>query len=320
MNENPFRTAMILAAGRGERMLPLTTVLPKPALPLPDGPVVASAVRLAAEVGATRIVVNVCHLADRMAAAIAAIRIDGIEIDLSYEHELMGTAGGLALARDHGLLGDEGAVLVINGDGVFGLDLQNLATRHGAGTDHVTLALLPHPDPTRWSRVTLDPDGRVVAIRPPGSPGNLEVPFLYPGVMAVSRKALDALPTHTGGVPATLWEPARVGRRLGGVVVTGHWREVGTPNDYLAVMGARLAGTTVIESSAEVSSEATVLSSFIGPGAIVAGGAVVEASVVSEGAIVGERALVSRSLLVGEVRVEAEERIIDGIRASKAAS
>ena len=158
MTERPFRTAMVLAAGRGERMQPLTTALPKPALPLPGGPVVASAIRLAAEAGATRIVVNVYHLAERMAAAVASIGIEGIEIDLSYEQELMGTAGGLALARDRGLLGDEGAVLVINGDGVLGLELQNLAERHRSGNDLVTLALLPHLDPARWSRVTLDPD------------------------------------------------------------------------------------------------------------------------------------------------------------------
>ena len=82
---------MILAAGRGQRMRPLTSVLPKPALPMTDGPVVASAMRLAASAGATRIVVNVSHLAKQMAEAVSGVTIDGVEIVLSFEDELMGT-------------------------------------------------------------------------------------------------------------------------------------------------------------------------------------------------------------------------------------
>jgi mannose-1-phosphate guanylyltransferase len=305
---------MVLAAGRGERMRPLTAVLPKPALPLPDGPVVASAIRLATEVGATRIVVNVCHLAQRMAAAVAST---GIDVDLSYEQELMGTAGGLALARDRGLLGSEGPVLVINGDGVLGLDLQGLAERYSRCDDLVTLALLPHLDPARWSRITLDPVGRVESIRPPGSPEALEVPLLYPGVMAVSREALDGLGTRSIGTPTALWEPALASCRLGGVVVAGHWREVGTPMDYLRVMRGRLAGETVIDPSAITSSRVEISSSFIGREVAVSDGAVVEDSIIAEGAVIGEGARVVRSVLFGAVKIEAEEEIFDEVRASE---
>lgn len=315
MTEGPFRTAMVLAAGRGERMRPLTTVLPKPALPLPEGPVVASALRLAAEVGATRIVVNVCHLPERMAEAVASVQLEGTEIVLSYEQELMGTAGGLALARDRGLLGHEGAVLVINGDGAFGLDLKSLADHHLAGNDLVTLALLPHLDPERWSSVMLDSDGRVKAIRGPGSPGAFETPFLYPGVMAVSREALDGLPMIPGGIPAGLWEPARSSRRLGGVVVAGHWREVGTPTDYLEILRGCLAGTTIIEPSADVDPAAEIWSSFVGREVVISSGAVVEASVIAEGAIIGEHAQVTSSVLFGAVKIGPEETVIDEVRA-----
>jgi mannose-1-phosphate guanylyltransferase len=317
MTDRPFPTAMILAAGRGERMQPLTMVLPKPALPLPGGPVVASAIRLAAESGATRIVVNICYLAERMAAAAASIDIDGIEIALSSEQELMGTAGGLALARDRGLLGNEGALLVINGDGVLGLELQNLADRHRSSNDLVTLALLPHLDPARWSRVALDPEGRVEAIRSPGSPDALEVPFLYPGVMAVSRAALEALPTCPGEIPAALWEPARTSQRLGGVVVTGHWREVGTPKDYLEVVRARLAGTTVVDPTAVTHPAAEISGSFIGPEAVILEGAVIEDSVITQGAVVGERARVIGSVLLGAMQIGSGEKVIGEIRAAQ---
>jgi len=315
MTRRGFDTAMVLAAGRGERMHPLTTVLPKPALPLPDGPVVSSALRLAASAGATRVVVNVCHLAERMAEAVAMVTIEGVEIVVSFEDDLMGTSGGLAVARDRGLLGDEGSVLVINGDCALGLDLQGLAETHLSSDDLVTLALLPHLDPERWSRVAVDVNGRVEAIHPPGRPDALEAPFLYPGVMVVHRKALDTLPAIPGEIPPALWEPARSSRRLGGVVVAGHWREIGTPTDYLEVMRARLAGTTLIDASADVGSAASVTRSFVGRGAVIADGAVVEASVVTEGATVRSGARVENSVLLGDVEVAPDEIIVDKILA-----
>ena len=310
-----FKTAMVLAAGRGERMRPLSTVLPKPALPLPDGPVVASALRLAASAGATRVVVNVCHLAERMAEAVAAETIEGVEIVVSFEDELMGTSGGLAVARDRDLLGDEGPVLVINGDGALGFDLQGLAEHHFSSDDLVTLVLLPHLDPERWSRVVVDADGRVAAIHPPGRPGALEAPFLYPGVMAVHREALETLPATPGEIPSALWEPARSLRRLGGVVVAGYWREIGTPADYLEVMSARLAGTTVIDASADVGPAASVTRSFVGRGAVISDGAVVEASVVAEGATVRGGARVESSVLLGEVEIAQNSAVVGKILA-----
>jgi len=311
-----FKTAMVLAAGLGQRMRPLTSVLPKPALPMPDGPVVASALRLAASAGVSRIVVNVSHLAEQMAEAVSEVAIGGVEIALSFEDELMGTAGGLAVARDRGLLGSEDSVLVINGDGALGLDLDGFAESHLARSDLVTLALLPHLDPERWSRVVLDVDERVTKIHPPGRPEPLEVPFLYPGVMAVHREALDALPATPGEIPNALWGPAQKEQRLGGLVVAGHWREVGSPTDYLEVMLLRLAGTTWIHPSADVSAGASIRNSFVGHGTVVSDRAVIEESVVAEGVSVGEGARVTRSVLLGTVEVFPSENVVEDIRAT----
>jgi len=316
MTVRGFKTAMVLAAGLGQRMQPLTSVLPKPALPMPDGPVVASALRLAASAGVNRIVVNVSYLAEEMAEAVSEVSIGGVEIDLSFEAELMGTAGGLAVARDRGLLGSEGSVLVVNGDGALGLDLEGFAEHHLSRGDLVTLALLPHLDPERWSRVILDVDGRVTEIHPPGQPEPLEVPFLYPGVMAVHRDVLDALPATPGEIPVQLWNPARMKRKLGGLVVAGHWREVGAPTDYLEMMLLRLAGTTWIHPSARVSADGSIRSSFVGRDTVVSDRAVIEDSVVAEGARIGEGARVMRSVLLGAVEVAANEHVVGEIFAS----
>ena len=315
MIRRQVKIAMVLAAGRGERMQPLSSVVPKPALALPDGPVIASSILLAAHAGVDHIVVNTWHLAEKMAEAVAEVAIDGIEIVLSPESELMGTAGGLALARERGLLGQDGPVLVLNGDSVVSLHLDALIERHLGSEDSVTLALLPHLDPGRWSRVVLDADGQVAGIHAPGRPDPSEAPFLYPGVMAVSRAAVESLPTTAGDIPEILWKPARETHRLGGVVVAGHWREVGTPEDYLAVMRLRLAGNTIIHPTASVDSSASLVASFVGPDVTIEDGAEIEASILAEGTVVRRGARVEGSVLMGGIEVGLGETVIDEVRA-----
>jgi NDP-sugar pyrophosphorylase family protein len=309
--------AMVLAAGRGERMQPLSRVLPKPALPLLDEPVVASALRLATAVGTERLVVNTWHLAEAMERALADIDL-GIEIAVSREPELMDTAGGIALARDRGLLGERGPVLIINGDGWLNLNLDPLLDRMARFGDLVSLALLPHLDPLRWSRVILDPAGLVDCIKKPGQPDSNEVPFLYPGVMLVAREALNGLTALPGAVPECLWRPALATSRLGGVVVSGHWREIGNPSDYLAAALGRLNdGAAVIHPSADVHPSASVGSALIGRGARIAEDSVVAESVIAEGATVSPGTRVLRSVLLGDVTTEPGEVVVDAFRAAR---
>ncbi len=301
---------MVLAAGRGERMRPLSDAVPKPALPLVGEPVIASPLRLAAASGADRLVVNTWHLADAMAAAVAAVDLP-TEVAISREPALMGTAGGLVLARERGLLGARGPVLVINGDGVLDLELEPVVRRMAETDDLVSLALLPHPDPQRWSRVLLDADGRVCRIVDSGSPDPGEVPLLYPGVMLVSRTALDGLEAGPGGVPERLWGPVLASGRLGGVVVSGRWREIGTPDDYLGAVLDHLSGRVVIDRTATVDPTATIASAFVGARAEIGRRATVRQSVVGAGVHVGHDARVIRSVLLGGVSVHAGKPVVN---------
>lgn len=302
---------MILAAGRGQRLRPISDVLPKPAIPLPGGPLITWPLRIAAACGVRRAVVNTSWLAEAMEDAARSASVDNLEITFSREKSLMDTAGGLALARDRGLLGTDGPILVVNGDGILNLDLEPLFARHAQSDDEVTLALIPHLDPQRWSRVTLDSLGRVAGIKGKGSPEANEVPFLFPGVMLVARTALEALPPGPSAIPETLWAPAADTGRLGGVVVTGHWRELGTPADYLDATVALLGDRNTVDSTATVDERAKIVHSFIGPGASVASDAVIGESIVSHGAQVAPGTRVIRSILLGPVGTGADETLAD---------
>ncbi len=305
---------MVMAAGRGRRMEPLSTVLPKPALPILDRPLVRFALEQAARSGAPRLVVNVWHLADRMARAVAESAGGLPPVALSREPELLGGAGGLALARDRGLLGEDGPVVVVNGDSLLDLDLKPVLDRHRGGDDLVTLALLPHPGSDRWSRVLLGGEGRVEAILPgdetPPGPGVC----LYPGVMIVSREALNALPSGPGETGERLWWPARRAGRLGGVVTGGLWREIGTPADYLEAVVDRVAGSSWVDPSARVEPGAMMESAMVGRGCAVGAGAVVERSIVAEGVTVEPGGVVRGSVVLGPVVIRSGQCMEGGYR------
>jgi mannose-1-phosphate guanylyltransferase len=292
-------------------MRPLSDAVPKPALPLPGGPLIGWALRLVLRVGLDRVAVNTWHLPSVLKTACLHSKPRGLEILFSQEDNRLGTAGGLAWARDAGLLGDDGPVLVLNGDCALNLDLEPLYEKHAQGSDLVTFALLPHLDPQRWSRVVLDAKGCVTDIRPPGDPKTNEVPLLHTGVMIVSREGLEMLPAGNGSIRELLFPQARELNRLGGAVVTGHWREVGTPETYLDTVLALLGDRTLVEDASEVEPEAWANRSLVAAGGRIEAGARVSESVVAHGAVVESGAEVIRSVVLGECRISTGD-VVEG--------
>ncbi len=294
--------AMILTAGRGQRMRPLSDVLPKPALPILDRPVAAWALELAIRTGARSLAANVWHLAGLMEAAIRSASA-GRDVGISHESELLGGAGGLAAARDQGLLGEEGTVLVLNGDSLTDLDLTPVFERHQDAGDLVTLALLPHPDPGRWSGIALDRSGRVSALVPPGTPGEHRRLWLYPGVMLVARELLDAIPSGPGEISERLWAPARRAGRMGGVIVRGTWREVGTPDAYREAVLNALDDASWRHRSAAIAPDVRLIRSMAGEGVTVGPGAILDQSVISHGTTVGAGCRLEGSVVLGPLTI-----------------
>lgn len=305
---------MVLAAGRGRRLRPISDLVPKPALRLLDRRLVGWALAQAAEAGADRVVANIWHLPSLMVEALAEEAHRVPELVTSPEQVLMGGAGGIALARERGLLDGDGPLLVLNGDGVFHFDLAPVFARHSAAGDLVTMGLLPHLDPERWARVHLDSHGAVAEIVAPGPPVAGEVPFLYPGVMLVDRELVDALPAGPGEVAERVWAPARAAGRFGGAVIAGHWREVGTPRDYLAAMLALVGDRSWRHPQARVAGTAAVIRSMVGPGADVDEGALLARSIVTGGARVGRGARILGSVVLGAVEVPPGETVNHEVR------
>jgi mannose-1-phosphate guanylyltransferase len=175
---------MVLAAGLGSRLRPLTDLVPKALVPIGDRPMLALVAERLRAAGCERIVANAHHHADAIVAFCA-----GEKIEVSREEEILGTAGGLERAAS--LLG-EGDVLVHNGDVLVDLDLAALASAHRAHDAAATLAITTRA--AREGNVGVDGEGRIVRLRSEtffeGEMSGGE----FTGVHVVSARVREALP------------------------------------------------------------------------------------------------------------------------------
>ena len=143
----PLAAAMILAAGRGERMRPLSDETPKPLLPVGGKPLIVRQVEALAHAGFRDIAVNVSHLADAIVGALGDGGAHGVRIRYSRETEPLETAGGIATAID---LLAPGPVLIVSGDICTRFDYATLAPRLAAmresdAAPRVHLVMVPNP-------------------------------------------------------------------------------------------------------------------------------------------------------------------------------
>jgi mannose-1-phosphate guanylyltransferase len=148
---------MVLAAGLGSRLRPLTELLPKPLVPVGDRPALAHVLDRLALAGPGRVVVNAHHGAAAMREFVGACA--GVE--LSEEPELLGTAGGVARAA--ALLG-EGDVVIWNADILASIDASALVADHRGGHGRAA-TLVVHPREAGQGSVGLAADGRIVRLR-----------------------------------------------------------------------------------------------------------------------------------------------------------
>ncbi len=121
---------MVLAAGRGTRLAPLTEELPKPAVPVANRPMACHVIERLRRLGLRQVAVNAHHLADRLVDALRRDAPEGVSLRFSVEERLLGTAGGVA--RLGGWLREGGeAAVVLNGDLLFdAAELGTAVRRH----------------------------------------------------------------------------------------------------------------------------------------------------------------------------------------------
>jgi MurNAc alpha-1-phosphate uridylyltransferase len=236
-------TAVILSAGLGLRMRPLTLATPKPLLPLGGRPILAHVLDRLHAAGVTRIIVNAHHLADKVATFLA----DHPGVTLRHEAELLDTGGAIAAMRAENML-PATPFYVINGD-TYWVD--------GPSDTLSRMAAAFRPDATdcllllaRAAGAVAD-TGRGDFLWPSGESlrrrGERDIaPYLYAGVQLVSPALFDAAPPPPFSMNL-LWDQALEAGRLGAIVHDGVWFHLSTPEDLAradAILQAGVVGNT----------------------------------------------------------------------------
>ena len=227
--------AMILAAGLGTRLQPLTDRLPKPLLPLMLVPMVGHLLTQLRCQGVREVVINGHHLAGQLAAWLGDGSRWGLRLAFAHEPAILGTAGALKNAEP---LLRETPFLVINADVLADFDLQALWAWHHARGALVTLVVRPDPAARKFGPVVVDERNRVRQIngRPQAldtGPGEAETVFT--GIQIVDPQVLDAIPANRF-VSTTVDTYPRLlqnGQPLLAYHHHGYWLDVGVPERYL---------------------------------------------------------------------------------------
>ncbi len=231
--------ALILAAGRGERMRPLTDTTPKPLLPVRGKPLIVWHLEALARAGVREVVINTAWLEDQFPAALGDGACWGLRIHYSTEGRDHGgaleTAGGIRKALPWLAPGGGEAFWVVSGD-IFmpGFDFDaRLAQDFAAGTDLGLLWLVPNPG--FHERGDFDLQGTRLKRGAPGAPHA----FTYANVALLRPGLVAALPlAQRAPLGPLLFEAAAAGR-LAGRVLDGPWHNIGTPAQLAAADLAR---------------------------------------------------------------------------------
>lgn len=225
--------AMIFAAGFGKRMRPLSSILPKPLMPLFGVPLIERTICHLKRHGISQFVVNLHHFGHLVEQKLGDGARLGVQISYSCEKEILGTAGGLRQAL--GLLGD-GTFLALNGDVVMDLDVAELHDFHKQKKSSATLALWTGDDGGRREEVAFDAEGKIVQfLKAKGGPAHGELTSaIFTGAQILEPEILTRVPP---GLYSSTTDGFYQGLLLDGVPFYGYhhkryWADIGTPNSY----------------------------------------------------------------------------------------
>jgi NDP-sugar pyrophosphorylase family protein len=231
--------AMILAAGFGTRLRPLTERIPKPLVPVVGKPNIVRTVEHLRRFGITEIAVNLHHLPEAIRALLGDGSSLGVHIAYSHEPRILGTGGGIKKALP--LLGDE-TFVVVNGDALFAPDLAAALRVHRRSGALATLVVRQDPGAEAFGAVGIDDEGRIRRLVWAGDPAAASRHLMFTGVHLLEPEIAARLPDE-GCIVRQTYAPL-VGDRapLFGAVDDGYFCDLGTPERYLEANLALVTG------------------------------------------------------------------------------
>lgn len=284
---------MILAAGFGTRLFPLTIDRTKPAIPFLGKPLVGYVAEYIARFGIRDIVVNLHHQPQSVMNALGDGREFGVRIDYTVEQpEILGTAGALDNAKH--LLGDD-TFLIVNGKIITDIDISDAIETHRRTGALATMVLMPNFKREKFTVVETD-DGFVTGFGDYAHPFSeaeirdteheIATPLMFTGIHILEPRVFEYIPrgVYSDIVP-TFYNPAIAnGERIAAHVANGNWFELSTIPRYLDISLAMMNGTSVYcGRDCSISIDAAIRDSVIWDGVSIADGASLYRTIIADG-------------------------------------
>jgi mannose-1-phosphate guanylyltransferase len=218
--------AMILAAGRGRRLRPLTDVLPKVLVPIVNKPMLERNIELLSLHGVQEVIINAHHQSQRIADYIKKRDPSVVRIEIRVEEEILGTGGGIKNTK---AFWDERPFIAINGDILTDINLSDVYAYHQRRGNLVTMVLHDLP---RYNKLRVDRDMNILSI---GLTAGGEDTLAFTGIHVIDPEILDYIPDDARyNIIDCYRRLIREKRAVRGYVATGHrWIDVGTIHAYL---------------------------------------------------------------------------------------
>lgn len=291
--------ALVLTAGLGTRLRPLTHARAKAAVPVAGVPLVTRILRWLRSHDITEAVLNLHHRPETLTAIVGEGRDLGLSVRYSWEQPILGSGGGPKRAIP---LIERDPFLIVNGDTLTDVDLRALWEEHQRSGATVTMALVPNPAPDKYGGVVVDREGWVAGFTRRGS--GVES-FHFIGAQVTAHAAFALVPEGMAGesvigvYPIMMQERTHVVRAF---VTEASFLDIGTPRDYVdtnvAIAAAEGSEPWTRGARVRVASSARVDRSILWDDVTVGEEAVLEECVVTDGVTIPAGARYTRSAIV----------------------
>jgi len=294
--------AIVLSAGYGTRLWPLTEDRTKPAIPMLGKPLVGYVAEYVAAYGFDEIVVNLHHRPESVRKALGDGSRFGVKLHYVEEPEILGTSGALDNTRE---FFEHDTFLVVNGKIITDIDLQAALETHRKNNALATLVLLPNPRRERFSVVETEA-GRVTRFGgmpdPPAvGPSVGSAPLMFTGIHIMEPRIFEYIPRGVFSDSVTHVYPQAManGEIIAAHVASGKWRELSTLKRYLDI------SLEMLREKAQPY--------FAGANSVVSSTASVTDTIMWDNVVVDSGARINRCVLGDHVRLERNEVIENAV-------
>jgi mannose-1-phosphate guanylyltransferase len=295
------RRALVLTAGLGTRLRPLTYARAKAAVPVNGEPLARRAIAWLVAQGVTDLVLNLHHHPESITRLVGDGSDLGARVRYSWEDRILGSAGGPRRALPLLTDGGRDSFLLVNGDTLTDVDLAAVQATHERTGARVTMALIPNPRPDKYGGVRIDDDGFVAGFTRPGTPGES---FHFIGIQVAQREVFAGLEEGVPAESVNALYPRLIAadrRAIAAYVSDALFRDIGTPADCLAtslelaaIEGDHLASGRHVRIDPTARVEQTALWDDV----CVGGGAELRECIVADGAVIPAGARYQRCAIV----------------------